>query len=131
GCGPEQGHHREAEACWRGEGLDTGPGEDGGVVQVCRICLTNRKKNEEWLLLVENRWTDRLKILSWHEELAATPATHSACCPAHVQLLVIHWMTTGTLAGMLAGLKDALPKQVDRAEISEAEACGEYVLTEA
>jgi hypothetical protein len=36
----------------------------------CTICLTVRKRNEAWFLLVENGWTDRLKILSWHDELA-------------------------------------------------------------
>jgi hypothetical protein len=36
-----------------------------------------------------------------------------------------------SLAGMLAALKDALPEQVDRAEITEPEACGDYALTEA
>ena len=156
---------------------------------VCTICLTTRKRNEEWFLLVENRWTDRLKILCWHEELASSPATHAACCATHVQLLVIHWMTTGTLnypfahseawadtsetpravrlssmsdepdmtgvrvleelavhretidrilvddpaslAVMLTALKDALPKQADRSEVAELQACGEYALTEA
>jgi hypothetical protein len=63
----------------------------------CTICLATRKRNEEWFLLVENRWTDRLKILSWNDELASSPATHAACCATHVQLLVVHWMTTGTL----------------------------------
>lgn len=63
----------------------------------CTICLTVRKRNEAWFRLVENRWTDRLKILSWHDELAFHPATHAVCCAAHVQLLGIHWMTTGTL----------------------------------
>lgn len=63
----------------------------------CSFCLTPRKWDEEWFLLVENRWTDRLKILSWNDELAANPETHAACSAAHVQLLVIHWMTTGTL----------------------------------
>lgn len=63
----------------------------------CTICLTARKNNEQWFLLVENRWTDQLKILSWHDELASIPGFHAACCAAHVQQLVIHWMTTGTL----------------------------------
>jgi hypothetical protein len=63
----------------------------------CTICLTTRKQNQEWFLLVENRWTDRLKVLSWHDELAFNPAFHAACCGAHAQLLVIHWMTAGTL----------------------------------
>ena len=155
----------------------------------CTICLTTRKSHEEWFLLVENRWTDRLKILSWHDELVANPETHAACSATHVQLLVTHWMTTGTLdypfarreartdpsergrtvgafamkdepdiseaevvaelavhrdsidrilvespaslAGMLAALRDVLPEQVDGSEITERQACGEFVLTEA
>jgi hypothetical protein len=151
----------------------------------CAICLKVRKRDEKWFLLVENRWTDRLKILGWHDELVSRPSTHAACCPAHVQLLVTHWMTAGTLhypfahseaaekplptrlsslkdepdltrvkvlaelavhresigrilvesptslAGMLAALEDAIPQQVDRAEIAEPEACGDYALTEA
>lgn len=63
----------------------------------CTICLATGKNSEQWFLLVENRWTDRLKILSWHDELASNPGFHAACCAAHVQQLVIHWMTTGTL----------------------------------
>lgn len=63
----------------------------------CTICLIAKKNNELWFLLVENRWTDRLKILRWHDELASNPGFHAACCAAHVQELVIHWMTTGTL----------------------------------
>ena len=63
----------------------------------CTICLTTRKRDEEWFLLVENRWMDRLKVLGWHDELASSPATHVACCASHVQLLAIHWTTTGTL----------------------------------
>lgn len=63
----------------------------------CAICLTARTNNEQWFLLVENRWTDQLKILSWHDELASIPGFHAACCASHVQQLVIHWMTTGTL----------------------------------
>ena len=74
---------------------------DRGLV-FCTICLTARKNNEQWFLLAENRWTDRLKVLSWHDELAFNPAFHAACCGAHAQLLVIHWMTAGTLNYPLA-----------------------------
>lgn len=63
----------------------------------CTICWRTREKNDEWFLLVENRWTDRLKILTWHDELACSPEFYAACCAAHAQLLVIHWMTTATL----------------------------------
>ena len=72
----------------------------------CTICLTAGKNDEQWFLLVESRWTDRLKILSWHDELASNPGFHAACCAAHVQQLVIHWMTTGTLDYPFARTKD-------------------------
>jgi hypothetical protein len=63
----------------------------------CSICLEPRANGEQWFLLVENRWTDRLKILSWRDGLASNPELHAACCAAHVEQLVIHWMTAGTL----------------------------------
>lgn len=63
----------------------------------CAICLQSRDKNENWFLLLENRWTDRLKILGWNESLVSHPGVHAACGVAHVEQLVVHWMTTGTL----------------------------------
>jgi hypothetical protein len=102
----------------------------------CTICLTTRKDNQEWFLMVENRWTDRLKVLSWHDELASDPACHAACCVAHVQQLVIHWMTTGTLdypfARTQAGPDTATPPHVvhlsDLKE--EPDICGAELLGE-
>src|SRR5438128_2465008 len=43
----------------------------------------------------ENQWEDKLKVLQWNEQLAKSGAL--ACSPAHVEELVIHWMTTGSL----------------------------------
>jgi hypothetical protein len=63
----------------------------------CTICLQSHRKNENWFLLLENRWTDHLKILGWNEKLASYPRAHAACGVAHVQQLVVHWVTTGTL----------------------------------
>jgi len=31
----------------------------------CAICLEENTGAEGWLLLIENRWTDRLQILGW------------------------------------------------------------------
>ncbi len=56
-----------------------------------------RVKGEQWFLLMANRWTDRLKILAWDDRLAAQPGVYAACGTAHVQQLVIHWMSMGTL----------------------------------
>jgi hypothetical protein len=50
-----------------------------------------------WFILLENRWTDRLKILACNEALASAAGTHLACGAAHVQQLVVHWMTMGSL----------------------------------
>ncbi len=63
----------------------------------CTTCLRSHTNGETWFLLLENNWTDRLKIIGWNEKLALHPKVHTACCTAHVQQLVVHWMTTGTL----------------------------------
>lgn len=63
----------------------------------CAICGEERQRGEEWFVLVENRWTDRLKIPSWNETLALSTGTHLACGATHVQQLVVHWMTMGTM----------------------------------
>jgi hypothetical protein len=63
----------------------------------CAICGEQRQDEDGWFVLVENRWTDRLKILVWNEALASADETHLACGAAHVQQLVVHWMTMGSL----------------------------------
>ena len=63
----------------------------------CVICHEEHIKSDGWFLLAENRWTDRLKIFGWNEVLASQPGVHAACCAGHVQQLVVHWMTTGSL----------------------------------
>jgi hypothetical protein len=50
-----------------------------------------------WFLIAKNRWEDKLNVLQWNESLAAHEGIQSACSPAHVQELVVHWMTTGSL----------------------------------
>jgi hypothetical protein len=39
----------------------------------------------------------RLRVLSWNETVAFSTEAHLACGAAHVQQLVVHWMTMGTL----------------------------------
>jgi len=63
----------------------------------CAICLEPRLGGDGWFLLIENRWTDRLKILGWNDRLATEPGVCAACGAEHVQQLVIHWMAMGTL----------------------------------
>jgi hypothetical protein len=46
--------------------------------------------------VAENRWEDKLTILHWDEQLASREGVQLACS-SHVEELVIHWMTTGSL----------------------------------
>lgn len=63
----------------------------------CAICLVRHAGAAGWFLLTENRWIDRLKILSWNNGLASQAGMYAACGVAHVQQLVAHWMATGSL----------------------------------
>ncbi len=66
-------------------------------VLACTICGERRSIRQQWFLISEDRWGDKLKILHWDDHLAARQGVHCACSPAHLQELVIHWMTTGSL----------------------------------
>jgi hypothetical protein len=50
-----------------------------------------------WLLVVGNRWLDRLKILSWHASLAAQKDIKSVGCRDHLKRLIAHWLTQASL----------------------------------
>jgi hypothetical protein len=66
-------------------------------MNVCAICGENRLAGDVWFLLTENRWEDKLKVLRWNDRLAAQGGIQRACSVAHVEELVVHWMTTGSL----------------------------------
>jgi hypothetical protein len=74
--------------------------------------------------VAENSWDDKLKILEWNERLSAHHGAHQACSVAHVQELVVHWMTTGSLdypfAQLLAVCRAAPSRNVNHG-ISEFE----------
>lgn len=63
----------------------------------CAICGDERSASGVWFLIAENRWEDKLKILQWNPRLALHKGIQSACGADHVQELVVHWMTTGSL----------------------------------
>ena len=100
----------------------------------CAICLEPRTENDGWFLLIENRWTDRLKILAWDERLALEPGVHAACGAEHVQQLVIHWMAVGTLdypfARASAGEKRTFRRRVAPTEPAEPDTRGMKVFGE-
>jgi hypothetical protein len=72
------------------------------AMQVCTICGEEKSEGQVWFLVAESHWEDRLKILRWQDGLANRRGLHHACCPAHVQELVTHWMATGELDLLLA-----------------------------
>jgi len=65
---------------------------------LCAICGDEKSAGGLWFLLAENRWEDKLKILRWDPQLARQDGIRRACSAAHVQELVVHWMTTGSLS---------------------------------
>jgi hypothetical protein len=66
-------------------------------IQDCTICGEFHSGKQRWFLIVEDRWQDKLKILHWDARVAAMPGIHSACGAGHLQQLVVHWMTTGSV----------------------------------
>lgn len=64
---------------------------------VCTMCGEPKIADQTWFLLAQSHWDDRLRIFQWQEEVAERRGVHLACCPAHVEEMVIHWMTTGSL----------------------------------
>jgi hypothetical protein len=63
----------------------------------CAICGEEQCGGEARFLLAENRRDDKLTILQWSEDLATREGIQIACSVNHVEELVIHWMTTGSL----------------------------------
>jgi hypothetical protein len=63
----------------------------------CAICGEEQPGGQIRFLLAENRWEDKLAILHWDEQLASREGIQVSCSVGHVEELVIHWMTTGSL----------------------------------
>jgi len=60
---------------------------------LCAICGEERFANQPRFLVTENTWEDKLTILQWNERVGIQVARGID----HVEELVIHWMTTGSL----------------------------------
>jgi len=70
---------------------------DSPRMQECAICSEERAAGQVWFLVAERHWEDTLKVLGWQDELARRPGIYAACSTGHVEELVVHWMTTGSL----------------------------------
>lgn len=63
----------------------------------CTVCGVDTFHRTGWYLVIENRWLDRLKILSWHPSLATQKDTKGVCCREHLKTIVAHWLTQASL----------------------------------
>jgi hypothetical protein len=63
----------------------------------CSVCGLDTFRHKGWFLLVENRWFDRLKILSWHASLASQANMKSVCCRQHLKTMIAHWLAQASL----------------------------------
>ena len=66
-------------------------------MQECTICGEERSDGQVWFLVAEIHWEDKLKVLEWQDKLAQRHGIYAACSAGHVEELVVHWMTTGSL----------------------------------
>jgi len=66
-------------------------------LQLCTVCGEQKSAGQVWFLVAESHWQDKLAILQWEDQISYRKGMHRACCPAHVEELVVHWMTTGSL----------------------------------
>ncbi|MFY9703953.1 MAG: hypothetical protein WCB56_18285 [Terriglobales bacterium] len=63
----------------------------------CSVCGLDTFRHKGWFLVVDNRWLDRLRILSWHPSLATQKDMKSVCCRDHLKTLIAHWLTQASL----------------------------------
>jgi len=70
---------------------------DNPKMQECAICGEGRSAEQVWFLVAESHWEDKLKVLEWQDELARRRGIYAAWSGEHVEELVVHWMTTGSL----------------------------------
>jgi hypothetical protein len=63
----------------------------------CSVCGLVTLGHRNWFLATENRWLDRLKILTWHSSLAQEADVKSACGREHLKVLVAYWLEQASL----------------------------------
>jgi len=63
----------------------------------CSVCGLSSLHHDGWFLVMENRWLDHLKILTWHSALATGGQVKCACCRQHLKVLIAYWLEEATL----------------------------------
>jgi hypothetical protein len=69
----------------------------------CVVCGLETKRHTGWLLVTENRWLDRLKVLNWHPLVARQIGMESVCGEEHLRTLLTHWLTYANLQFLATG----------------------------
>jgi len=80
-------------------------------LQLCTVCGEQKSAGQVWFLVAESHWEDKVAILQWEDEISYRKGMHRACCPAHVEQLVVHWMTTGSLDFPFANAEERLQRR--------------------
>ncbi len=63
----------------------------------CTVCGLDTFRHTGWFLVIENRWLDRLRILSWHSTLATQKDIKRVCSREHLKSLIAHWLYQANL----------------------------------
>ncbi len=66
-------------------------------LNTCAVCGDAGSEGGTRFLLAENRWQDKLTILEWNEQAASRTSLQVACSIEHAEVLVVHWVATGSL----------------------------------
>jgi hypothetical protein len=69
----------------------------------CVVCGLETKRHNGWFLVMENRWLDRLKILTWHPLVARQSRLQSVCGEEHLRTLLTHWLAYANLQFLATG----------------------------
>ncbi len=72
----------------------------------CVVCGIETRRHTGWLLVMENRWLDRVRIFDWHLVLAKEPRVQSVCGEQHLKILLTHWLAHANLQFLAAGTSD-------------------------
>jgi len=100
----------------------------------CSVCGLDTFGHKGWFLVIENRWLDHLKILSWHSSLAVRKDMKSACSRQHLKTLISHWLTQASLRlppALLPPLQiggEPTPKDIDLGPDSIGRLVGELAV---
>jgi len=99
----------------------------------CAVCEAQTNYHANWYLVIENRWLDSLKVLSWHPALADQRGMKCVCSDEHLKVLVEHWLTEANLELRGEEKSDSPPlldfvQSVDQSRVTMGKVLGELAV---